>query len=75
MPGTRPTCPKCAGSMEPGYVPDVAYGQTLQSAWAPGEPKVRRFVGGIKWRQADNTPIVTFRCQRCGYLESYARPA
>jgi hypothetical protein len=60
--------------MEKGYIADLTYGAALQSAWTPGEPMPRRFLGGIKWNKASNTPIVTCRCSRCGYLESYAPP-
>ena len=68
-------CPKCKGPMEKGYVADLTYGATLQSAWTPGEPTPRRILGGIKWSETGNTPISTYRCQSCGYLESYAPPA
>ena len=47
-------------------------GLLMQGAWTAGEPVPRRFFQGIKWDQNANTPIVTYRCQDCGYLESYA---
>jgi hypothetical protein len=59
--------------MEAGHVPDVGYGQVLQSAWAPGEPVARRFVGGIKSNDKEQVPLTAFRCSRCGYVELYAR--
>ena len=65
-------CPKCQRPMEKGYVADLTYSATLQSAWTRGEPIPRRFRGGIKWNRTDNVPIVTFRCTSCGYPESYA---
>lgn len=65
-------CPKCNRAMEIGFVADVAYGAVLQSNWSPGIPVRRRFVGGVKWRQQDSRPIVTYRCSACGFLESYA---
>jgi rubredoxin len=71
MPSTT-VCPKCQRAMEKGYIADLSYGACMQSAWTPGEPVPRRFFAGIKWRRSDNTPIVTFRCTSCGYLESYA---
>ena len=58
-----------------GYVADLTYGAVMQSAWTRGEPMPRRILGGIKWSRSANTPIVTFRCQSCGYLEAYAPPA
>lgn len=68
-------CPKCQRSMEKGYVADLAYGVVMQSAWTPGEPVRRRFLGGIQWNRSGNVPIVTYRCTGCGYLESFAPPA
>ena len=65
-------CPKCQGQLEKGYVADLAHGAIMQSAWTAGEPVPRRFFQGIKWDQDANTPIVTYRCRDCGYLESYA---
>jgi hypothetical protein len=61
--------------MEKGFVADSTYGAALQSAWTPGEPKPRKILGGIKMDDTTSTPISTYRCQRCGYLESYAPPA
>lgn len=68
-------CPKCQRPMEAGYVADIGHGIVIQSGWSPGVPEPRRFLGGIKWREGENIPIVTFRCPGCGYLESYAPPA
>jgi len=65
-------CPKCQGAMEKGYVADLSYGAVMQSAWTPGVPIPRRIFGGIKRNRSGNIPIVTFRCQSCGYLEAYA---
>ena len=61
--------------MEPGYVADIGHGIVIQSSWSPGQPEPRRFLGGIKWRDGENIPIVTLRCSGCGYLESYAPTA
>jgi len=65
-------CPKCNRTMEIGFITDVAYGAVFQSSWLPGIPVVRRFVGGVKWRQQDCRHVVTYRCSSCGFLESYA---
>jgi hypothetical protein len=58
--------------MEIGFTTDFAYGSILQASWSPGEPVMRRFVGGVKFQKRDARPIVTYRCTGCGYLESYA---
>ena len=66
------TCPKCNRAMEIGFVADVAYGVIMQSNWTAGITVPRRFFGGIKWRLQDSSPITTYRCSGCGFLESYA---
>lgn len=43
--------------------------------WAPGEPVLSWWTGGIKGSQyRDLLPTVTFRCPLCFYIESYAPP-
>ena len=66
-------CPRCSGSMEPGYVIDVSYGKTGVSQWVAGEPETSWWMGGgLKLRGKEQLPVTTYRCRRCGYLESYA---
>ena len=63
-----------------GFVMDISYGVALVSQWVKGKPqKAKSAFGilpapGIEWPKADDViPIGTFRCQSCGFLESYAR--
>ena len=59
--------------MERGFIAEATHGATLVSAWTPGEPVKRRWVGiQWKWNDKRNIAIVTYRCARCGYLESFA---
>ena len=75
MPVDRsPTCAKCSSSMEKGFVLDNAHGGRVQGGWVEGEPE-RSIWTGIKLKGRKQVPITTYRCQRCGYLESYAREA
>ncbi len=67
---TTPVCPKCEGEMQRGFIPDYAYLHLRPSGWVGGSPR-RSFWYGIKVPRGA-IPIVTFRCMRCGYLESYA---
>jgi len=60
--------------MEEGFVLDNTYGTRLQSEWVEGAPERSRWAG-IKLRGKEQLAIVTFRCARCGYLESYAPSA
>jgi len=46
-------------------------GTTMVEAWHPGEP-VKSFWGYIKVAKADQKPVTTYRCDRCGFLEKYA---
>ena len=67
-----PKCPRCGSSMEPGFVVDKAHGDLArQQEWLEGEP-VKSFWLGLKTQGRDRHPVRTFRCERCGYLESYA---
>ena len=66
------SCPKCGGGMKRGFVLDsTGQGAYRQSVWVPGEPE-KSFWTGLKARKDSRIPIVTLRCDRCGYLESYA---
>jgi ribosomal protein S27AE len=64
-------CPKCQGSMSAGVIADIGYGQWVVASFLPGEPKVSRWFG-LRVRKKDLIPVTTWRCGRCGYLESYA---
>ena len=66
------TCPKCSGGMEEGFLADNTYGGFLPGQWVQGEPK-KSFWGGITVRGKVKIQIATYRCTRCGYLESYAK--
>lgn len=71
---TAPTCPKCSIDMEEGFMIDHAYGERLSAEWIEGKP-VKSFWTGVKVPTGANHPVVTYRCTRCGYLDSYALPA
>ncbi len=64
-------CPKCEGSMTEGFIMDEAHGRWRVSRWQSGRP-VTSIWTGIKQSKADQLPVSTWRCDRCGYLESYA---
>lgn len=66
------TCPKCQGSMETGVMLDKGHGDSLNTTeWLEGEPE-RSFWSGVKTKGKERLPVRTYRCARCGYLESYA---
>jgi phage FluMu protein Com len=64
-------CPKCQGAMEEGFIRDVTHGATLPSEWYEGTPE-KSFWTGLKTSGRAHYEIRSFRCTRCGYLESYA---
>ena len=66
-------CVKCGGSMHEGFVLDHGdSGAQTIATWHEGAPR-KSFWLGIKEGDSQ-TNIRTYRCQRCGYLESYAKP-
>lgn len=64
-------CPKCRGEMVQGYVLAFTPVGVRVSQWNAGIPK-KAFGVGIK-DSSLQIPIATFRCESCGFLESYAR--
>lgn len=62
-------CPRCKGSMEEGFIIDLAGSGVAQSTWSEGPPE-SSFWQGKKVKSARK--ISTYRCEGCGYLESYA---
>ena len=64
-------CPKCGGRMAEGFVADQTYGATTVSSWYAGPPR-KSFWTGLKLKGVENHAIVTWRCDRCGFIESYA---
>ena len=66
-------CIKCHAQMEPGYVLALREGGYSKQHWYPGEPK-KSFWTGLKLNGDQLVPVQTFRCPKCGYLESYALP-
>ena len=67
----EPQCPKCRSRMEAGFVLDNGYGTVTQSEWAEGEPQCSIWTG-IRMKGRERHPVVTYRCSRRPYFESYA---
>jgi hypothetical protein len=68
-------CPKCNSPMTRGYSVDIGSGTTAGmdhvERWVPGRA-VKSVLAILRPRNA--LSVATFRCESCGYLESYARP-
>jgi hypothetical protein len=69
-----PECPKCRSRMDEGFIKDETHGSAYASKWVEGPPE-KSFWTGTKIRGKKQVEIATFRCSKCGYLESYARAA
>jgi len=69
-------CPKCNNAMEPGFVVDHTQrdyaDESAEPEWAEGTVQIS-WIGHVKMKGKERHPVQTFRCVRCGYLESYAR--
>jgi hypothetical protein len=64
-------CIRCHAQMESGWVPDNTHSGLQQQNWSTGEPQPS-FWTGLKVEGDQVIPVTTFRCPKCGYLESYA---
>lgn len=64
-------CPKCGGSMEEGFLLDEGRNSSSPASWIEGPPE-RSFWTGVKTRGREKLRVVTYRCERCGFLEAYA---
>lgn len=68
-----PDCPACRTPMEEGFMIDHGDHSTpAQSVWAEG-PAIRSWWRGLDLKGKTQIPAVTYRCPRCGLLQSYAR--
>lgn len=56
--------------MDEGFILDNTYGSRIQSEWIEGPPERSKWTG-IKIKGRAHLPVTTFRCEGCGYLESY----
>ena len=66
-------CPKCQGAMTEGYMLDInQHSQFTSSTWVEGAPE-KSFWRGLKLGNRAQYRVQTWRCGRCGFLESYAK--
>jgi hypothetical protein len=60
--------------MQEGFILDLTYGGTRVSQWVVGKPEWS-FWTGMKVGDKEKREIESYRCTKCGFLESYARGA
>ena len=65
-------CPKCRGRMQEGFIKDDTHGGVHVSSWIEGPPE-KSFWVGTKTSGKKIMPLVSFRCAKCGFVESYAK--
>lgn len=60
-------CNRCGGDLEEGFVGSKTdSGKEIREDWGTG----LSFLGnGLE----NSRPVVSYRCKKCGFLESYAR--
>lgn len=74
MSKSAPTCLRCQSPMEEGVTIDHGHGNSpTVPEWLEGAPE-RSVWTGLKMKGKHKFVVKTFRCERCGYLESYANP-
>jgi hypothetical protein len=65
-------CPRCRGNMERGFVLDRGhYSYPDLQKWVDGPPE-KSFWHGVKLSGKEAYVVHSWRCEKCGYLESYA---
>jgi hypothetical protein len=65
-------CLKCNSTMSSGFIVDYGAGGKRQvEKWVAGEPKPV-FLHGVDIKNLSQIEVVTYRCDECSYLESYA---
>ena len=66
------SCPKCNGSMTEGFIVDQGYGVAQVSTYQTGQPR-KSIWTGLKMNKEEQFAISTWRCNRCGFLENFAK--
>ena len=66
-------CPKCSTEMTEGFLYTEGISANTYTVWVQGRPEVRVFTGTINTEDRDVRRIQTYRCAKCGFLESYAK--
>lgn len=69
MKGQR--CGKCGGEMVEGFLIDSTHQAVRVAHWAEGAPSFW-FLGVLRMKGRAKLPVASWRCRKCGFLESYA---
>ena len=63
-------CPKCSSEMVEGFLIDRDKADRVQT-WYEGTVE-KYWFGALKLRGRPHYDVITRRCRRCGFLESFA---
>lgn len=66
-----PKCLRCNTQMVEGFILDETHGAHLVSRWVAGPPDPS-FWTGTKIGGKERRKVKSYRCPKCGYLESFA---
>ena len=66
----RQICAKCGGRMKEGFIPEAREYSGKITTWFAGKPRAGLF--GLKLRGLERYQVQSWRCEKCGLLESYA---
>jgi uncharacterized protein DUF6487 len=73
MPDESIFCPKCKAPMQEGYILEDSEGRTPSAdKWIEGAPEYSPWFGILQTKNRKKYHVTTYRCARCGHLESYA---
>jgi hypothetical protein len=64
-------CDRCGGSQQEGFLLDSSHNAVRVGHWAEGVPEYW-ILRVLKMRGRRKLPIQSWRCMRCGKLESFA---
>lgn len=68
----RLECPRCRGTLQRGFLLGTSEGGLRTAArWVQGTPEPSVWTG-LRIKDRTVLTVTTYRCERCGYLESYA---
>ncbi|MES2764354.1 MAG: hypothetical protein V4642_00665 [Bacteroidota bacterium] len=67
----KKSCLKCGGEMEEGLLPDYIGAFGIMPVWVKGGPEKGTF-SSLKLASRKKLRVFTWRCIKCGFLESYA---
>lgn len=67
MASQKRECPKCRAGMDEGFMLDHTHGYAPTFVLGP----MRSAWWGVKLKGQAKFNVITYRCSRCGFLESY----